>query len=96
LLPIAGALLAASCARQPAPAPADAALGIAECDRYFQQALACAELRPAEVRPRLLAALEQTRTSWRGALREDGGSRDDLRTACRTALDALDQNPDCR
>jgi hypothetical protein len=89
------ALAAASCNRQ-RPAPADASFGITECDRYFQKALACVGKRPESMRPRIASELEQTRTSWLAAAAEDGGSRDDLRTACRTALEALERNAECR
>jgi len=97
LLPAVALMLlwTAGCSRSIA-APADAAFGIAECDSYFQRAFACVDRRPEAVRSRVTTELEQTRASWRGAAIEDGGNRDDLRTACRSALEVLERSPECR
>ena len=62
---------------------ASGTIGVAECDDYLNKYDACLNLKvPAEIRDTLKKSLEQTRNSWRAALKTPDGAKN-LAVVCK-------------
>jgi hypothetical protein len=78
-----------------APAPAGDSIGIAECDDYVTKMRACIEKMPAEVQAATKSSFDQSIAAWKQAATNEA-AKSGVQTACKTAADALAQNPACK
>lgn len=70
-------------------------IGVAECDEYLYRSRVCLSKTATAAAPVAEKSLQQTRESWKAAATTPAG-RDELRAACRAALDGLARNPVCQ
>ena len=77
------------------PKPAADTIGVPECDAYLTRFATCLSKMPPSAREAVKAAMAQTRRAYAQAAATPAG-RAGLVPGCRTALDALAQNPFCR
>ena len=70
-------------------------IGVAECDEYITKFQACMGKMPAAAKPAQEQAFKQMHDSWKAAAATQAG-KDGLKTGCKSALDALANNPACK
>ncbi|MBN2194664.1 MAG: hypothetical protein JW751_17740 [Polyangiaceae bacterium] len=70
-------------------------IGVQECDDYLTKLEACLKNMPEAGRPAMEQAMQQNRDTWKEMAKEPT-TKAGLSTACKTALDALAQNPACK
>ena len=70
-------------------------IGVAECDDYVTKMRACLDKMPPEAKGASQNAFEQSISAWKQAAANEA-SRPGLATACKSALDAIAQNPMCK
>lgn len=70
-------------------------VGVPECDQYLAKMASCIDKMPAEARGAAKDGLEQSKAAWKQAAGTDVGKQA-LATSCKSALDALSQNPMCQ
>jgi hypothetical protein len=78
-----------------AAAPSGGEIGVAECDEYVTKMRACLEKMPAEAKAATQQGFEQSITAWKQAASNEA-AKAGLATGCKSALDALAQNPVCK
>ena len=78
-----------------AAAPSGGEIGIAECDEYVTKMRACLEKMPAEAKAATQQGFEQSITAWKQAASNEA-AKAGLASGCKSALDALAQNPVCK
>lgn len=72
-----------------APAAAQEAIGVAECDDYVSVMEICLTKIDPAARAATATAFQQTRDAWRAAAKSGGAARDALRDGCLAALNAV-------
>ncbi len=70
-------------------------IGVAECDDYVAKMRACLDKMPAEAKQASQSGFEQSINAWKQAASTEAGKQG-LATACKSALDAIAQNPMCK
>ena len=85
----------------PAPAPAPAVggsggggIGVPECDDYLKKMDSCILKMPAASQTPMRDAMKQTRESWE-KMGQNPATKSALASACKSAMDAIKQNPMC-
>lgn len=68
-------------------------IGIAECDDYIKKMTACLDKMPGEAKEASKKAMEDSKKAWKESAK---AAKDQTQQACKTALDALAQNPACK
>ena len=76
-------------------APSGGEIGVAECDEYVTKMRACLDKMPAEAKAASQSGFEQSINAWKQAASNEA-SKAGLASACKSALDALAQNPVCK
>ncbi len=67
-------------------------IGVAECDTFLEQYVACAEKMPEAARPTMTQVIEQMRASMRASA-ADATQRAAMPAQCTQARQAMAQNP---
>ena len=70
-------------------------IGVAECDEYVTKMRACLDKMPAEAKAASQSGFEQSINAWKQAASNEA-AKPGLASACKSALDALAQNPVCK
>jgi hypothetical protein len=75
--------------------PSGGEIGVAECDEYITKMRACLDKMPAEAKAATQQGFEQSIAAWKQAASNEA-AKAGLATGCKSALDALAQNPACK
>ena len=70
-------------------------VGVQECDDYIAKYAACIKKMPAAAQGPAEQGFKTQKDAWRTAASTPTG-KEGLKTGCKTALDALAQNPMCK
>ncbi|NUP07059.1 MAG: hypothetical protein HOW73_13475 [Polyangiaceae bacterium] len=74
---------------------ATGAIGVAECDEYITRVRACIATAPAEEREQRTKSVDDIEKTWKSQA-ASAVSREQMLTACKSSLKALDEGPGCK